>query len=194
MARWLLVAIPLAIGCSVEQEDTQPAPVPYFRSGSRLRARVFASDGGARVFRGFHDTSLDMACTPMRAPDGNYRCAPPLGRVAYADSTCTRPVVVRDSGCAPPARFVSGEVSLVCHERVVEVYETGAKVGSGSFYLQQWDGCRQSGMGDHYAASKLPSDRLVAFVEGSSSAGRVATSTLPKLQASTRSQPPLRPE
>ncbi|MEO7111392.1 MAG: hypothetical protein ABI183_13220 [Polyangiaceae bacterium] len=86
-------------------------PTVNYKSGSRLRARVF-SGGGRRIFRWFEDTQY-ARCTAQTAEDGQLHCMPDLDSTAaadvyYIDAACTLRVEVSDpTVCAdaptPPA-------------------------------------------------------------------------------------------
>lgn len=70
-------------------------------SGTRLTARYFVADDGARIFSGWHDTMLDTDCAFMVASDGKTRCLP-SGAHTVADSSNLSST---DPTCAAPASF-----------------------------------------------------------------------------------------
>lgn len=72
---------------------------PVAKSGTRLKARWWATEDGALVFRDLYDTMLSTACTFRLAEDGKTRCVPDvpgwLGpvTVSYSGSVCELPFV-----------------------------------------------------------------------------------------------------
>jgi len=71
----------------VPAADAAPAT-----SGSRLRARYYVGEDGARQFIGWHDTKRDEDCMFQTAEDGKLRCMPSVGAYAltyFADEACT---------------------------------------------------------------------------------------------------------
>jgi len=90
--------------------DADAAPIdggvsgPEYQSGTRLRARVWVSADGAKIFHGFYDTQLKTACTVTIAEDGLPRCLPARdhGALYYSDAACTKAVTVVFDDCAAP--------------------------------------------------------------------------------------------
>ncbi|MEM9193744.1 MAG: hypothetical protein AAGF12_31505 [Myxococcota bacterium] len=83
----------------VDGSEPMPAPSyePSFRSGTRLEARVWTSDGGdVGMFDTFFDTELGVPCRFQHATDGTIRCLPQsrfdaVGEL-FLDAACTEPV------------------------------------------------------------------------------------------------------
>lgn len=77
--------------------DAEPPPpfVPYWTSGTRMRARLLVPvEGGDPYWNGWRDTTLGMDCRGAIATDGNERCVAQTVRadVHYADAGCTQPL------------------------------------------------------------------------------------------------------
>lgn len=63
-------------------------------SGTRLQARYFNADDGAREFIGWYDTQLMAECSFKRSGDGEIRCLPKAKAIVLysLDAACTQPV------------------------------------------------------------------------------------------------------
>jgi len=75
-----------------------PASEIVARSGSRLKARWSVAPDGRRVFLGWLDSQMGIACSFIRAADGVYRCFPlqltsSLPAYEFADAGCTEAAV-----------------------------------------------------------------------------------------------------
>lgn len=107
---------------------------PDYQSGTRLRAKVWTSADGARVFHGFYDSLLKTDCAVAIADDGALRCLPLSAHagVLYSDASCKVPVGFTYDGCAPPA-FVSRS-SGSCGS---SVYPAKGASAAMTFYDQQ---------------------------------------------------------
>jgi len=70
----------------------------FYKSGSRLRARLMKGDGLAK-FDNFHDNVRNEGCnyTPSQTetPD-QMRCVPAALLLGYSDAACTQPAAARD--------------------------------------------------------------------------------------------------
>jgi hypothetical protein len=91
---------------------TVPDEPPFYKSGTRLRARLAVPESGPPLFLGWFDTELNESCSFLRTSDGALRCvpetrgSPPFGIVApdgsvqppapwyYQDSACEQPLSV----------------------------------------------------------------------------------------------------
>jgi len=84
-----------------------PFPATDYQSGSRLRAEVYASAGGATMFYGWFDQQLNAECSFRLAEDGILRCLPlpRWNNVVFSDAACTVPsgVVVMSPSNIPYA-------------------------------------------------------------------------------------------
>lgn len=110
-----------------------------WKSGTRLRARIYDAGGGAVRLAGWHDTKLDVDCTFERAEDGAYHCMPRGASVSshFADAACKEPAayVLPDCGNAPRyARKVIDE----CASKV-QVFEIRARIDA---VYASYRGCR----------------------------------------------------
>ena len=64
-----------------------------YKSGSRIKAKVVFTPGGAQSFAGWYDTKLDVDCRFRTASDGKNRCLPVLSLYVnsyYGDLTCSQ--------------------------------------------------------------------------------------------------------
>ncbi len=95
-------------GAGLDDDDAAPPSGQTFRSGSRLRARLFDDGSGASALGPFYDTELDQVCRFRSTEEGELRCfhagfSLPL----FSDANCTELVVSPDSPCSP---FEAGDV------------------------------------------------------------------------------------
>lgn len=90
--------------CSHDKPGTPPPdggggvadPTLFYRSGSRLRARVIQGDG-LPVFETFVDTQKNLDCDFRETADGALRCLPSqVTGVGFLDDQCTMPAAVVD--------------------------------------------------------------------------------------------------
>lgn len=104
----VIVAVVAAAGCQSSsqlpadtQADTQvdavqPMFQPFWKSGTRMRARLWTSaEGGDPIFGGWRDTLLDTNCESALAADGVERCLPRHAEIMvdkFADASCTQPL------------------------------------------------------------------------------------------------------
>jgi len=71
-------------------------------SGTRLRA-VLDVSGGAKLFKTWHDATLDIDCAFAIDAHDVERCLPtPDASAYYADDKCTKPIVILNPGQAVP--------------------------------------------------------------------------------------------
>jgi len=54
-----------------------------WKSGSRLRARIWDGGDGAKLFMNWEDTKLGIACLFLKGADGTWHCQPDLDRIQY---------------------------------------------------------------------------------------------------------------
>jgi hypothetical protein len=105
-------------------------PLPDYQSGTRLRAMVYETPDGTKLWHGWFDSTLSTNCSFSQglAEDGATRCMPPATGAYYADPGCTTQVAVVETGCAVPSHVsvaVSGEP---CRSAA---YALGAAVDAG---------------------------------------------------------------
>lgn len=73
-----------------------PVQSKLYKSGSRIKAKVYKTADGAVSFLKWYDTILDVYCDFLQSPiDGKYRCLPytPQATSFYSDSACTEPII-----------------------------------------------------------------------------------------------------
>ncbi|MEO6418420.1 MAG: hypothetical protein ABIP39_03390 [Polyangiaceae bacterium] len=109
----LLLAL-LVASCGYDGTEVAPPGVaPGIVNGSRLRARVYAMEGGSHVFRGWYDPIIGTACTFALASDGALRCLPSNDvaqvEVVFADEDCTHALAANRRVCAPVPAFLREE-------------------------------------------------------------------------------------
>lgn len=71
-------------------------------SGTRLKARWYVAEDGARQFVNWFDSELQRECTFAQAVDGVFRCLPAvplLSTVYFTNASCTARIVL-DYSCA----------------------------------------------------------------------------------------------
>jgi len=144
-----------ALGCgkTSEAHPTKPTPSPPhwteptpsrsnadtdppFRSGTRLRARVWDDGDGTLSFIEWHDTKLDAACVFLPAEDGTVRCLPwarddviaDSGRVIHTDPQCQNPaLLVREGATVPQYSRDAGTLDTRCRKPDYAVYRVGTE-------------------------------------------------------------------
>jgi hypothetical protein len=84
--------------------DTSSEMTDGWLNGTRLRAVVQVA-GSSKLFKGWHDTELDVDCRFQFDPDGTERCVPSEGNgyLQYSDAKCTKLVAIVDSTRPLPA-------------------------------------------------------------------------------------------
>lgn len=124
-----------------------------FESGSRLRARLVEANDEAAQFIGFHDSDLEVDCSPALAYDGELRCLPESGRgqVFFLDAQCTQPVY-RASGstsCEEDTtvyvRSSLGSNNTCAEARRARVYSVGAALPEAELFGLANGACRSFG-------------------------------------------------
>jgi hypothetical protein len=95
-----IAALAFAAGCGSVREAEPELP---FRSGERLRARLWGDRDGAANFDGWYDSLLELACEFRTAEDGLLRCLP----VTSINCPSASPTNEAD-----PSEFVAGEAKL----------------------------------------------------------------------------------
>ena len=132
-----------------------------YKSGSRIKARVFVTPGGAQSFSGWHDTQLDVDCHFRVAADGKIRCIPTMNtaNLYFKDASCTVPL----------AYSIESTISNYCHGKIprwvefyvyqdecqtkytVRYYETGQEYTGDVLYAKDSSGnCTKFDKGSGY--------------------------------------------
>jgi len=145
-----------------------PGAVALYRSGSRLKARVWSAEGGAKLFTGFSDTTLGVECAPGDAADGKVRCLPiETTRVFFVDASCTQPAAL-GGPCSTPKY---ARLADPCGQS--EIFEVGAKLEAAqAFNKDASGGCLPAGnqVGLH-AVTKLDPAKLVELTPSEAAVG-----------------------
>jgi hypothetical protein len=105
-----------------------------YRSGSRIKARVWQTPDGARELKGWWDSELEMSCTMVfinSSHSGN--CYPKVwGFLRYLDSACTQPVATCDATDGEVPKFAGGYGD--------GIWKVGAKLGERALYSKTFEG------------------------------------------------------
>jgi hypothetical protein len=129
---------PRADGDAEAATDARPEPLPPWRSGPRLRARLLrSSDQGDSLFTGVFDGQLKVACSFGPAADGAARCLPAQVDIYYADADCAQPMVSLPAGCAPATYVGAGSGCATTGYRV------GAKLASPGVFRGNGGRCTE---------------------------------------------------
>ena len=119
-----------------------------FGSGTRLKAHYLDGGGGARYFRAFHDTDLDIECRFVETSPDEYRCLPVNGTSTFSDSTCSMPTTSVGSLCANDPEWTVGAMFTVgstdCSARVGAFSLVDQIQLESTFSLEPSGACRQS--------------------------------------------------
>lgn len=176
----LLLAAPAVIGCDAGPQtppDGGPGPGPgpgekedLYQSGSRLRARIQTSEGGAVRFLGWEDTKAKQLCAFHAAEDGQMRCVPLAGQstsIQYLDDACTQPVAVRSCGASD--RYVVAEIpgaACTAEDNPYAVYEVGDAMADSPTFGSFSGTCLPWGPAapgtELRAVSKIPAEMFVS--------------------------------
>ncbi len=139
--------------------------------GTFLEARYYEADG-VHVFRGWHDTGLDISCAFQVASDGRYRCLPAEPDVGYTgtefgDASCTLPILLAPA-CEVP-RFALGVArpTPLCGEPSGRsVLAVGAARASSTFYRSEEGVCTPytapAGLVVHDLSGRIDADDFIA--------------------------------
>jgi hypothetical protein len=143
--------------------DAAPAPLPAWKSGARLRARLLQSTAtGDGFFREIVDKDLGATCGFTTAADGKLRCMPPARVPYFGDAGCTQLVLPVDGGCAPPTH-VSRQTD--CKQ---SGFKVGPKVTPAKVFLGTPAACNEITMTagqEYYALTPVADDAFVAGAE-----------------------------
>jgi hypothetical protein len=143
-------------GCSDDEPPEAPEDATYTaKSGSRLKARYFVDDEGARVFAGWFDSLRGEACRVARGEGGRYYCFPYGNPALYADARCRQPLGVH-GGCA--ARYTAiARGDSRCDNETLALWEEGGPVELPTQYRWGGDSC--------LASERSPTASLVAATQ-----------------------------
>jgi hypothetical protein len=139
-------------------------PLPDYASGTRLRAKVYKTPDGTKLWHGWFDSTLGTACTFSQgiAEDGATRCMPPAAAGYYSDAACTNPItVISGAGCSAPAYVSLAAKGTPCS---LSAYSVGAAVDAGTtVYNLQGTSCVAAVVaGTVYAVTHVAASSLVA--------------------------------
>jgi len=115
---------------------------PDYTSGTRLRAKVYASADGARQWHGWFDQQLQTSCAVTTAEDDVLRCVPTgayYSTDTFADSACTEPVATSLPACEAPPSYALQNATSGCANIA---YAIGAKVVPAAVWTNQGGGCQ----------------------------------------------------
>jgi hypothetical protein len=98
-------------------DPSAPSPADPARQGvggTRLKARMYSAEDGAKQFIGWRDSQRNEDCNILTASDGKLRCLPSdvAGVFAgyFGDAGCTQPLAIRAKGCGAP-KYISATSS-----------------------------------------------------------------------------------
>lgn len=116
-----------------------------YGSGSRLSAVFIDGGEGAEQFVHFYDATLDQDCNFAEAADGTVRCLPTaLWTLAYADASCTEPVLVSSACDATPPQHIATHIVETCqtdHLARRDAYTVGDTATLTEVYKSDGSGC-----------------------------------------------------
>jgi hypothetical protein len=122
--------------------DGASGPLPDYAGGTRLRATVYRTADGTKLWHGWYDSTLGTPCgftQNIAAEDGATRCLPTGTGAYYLDSTCSTPVTVVGSGCSTPAYVSEALATNPCRSAA---YSVGPAVDAGtSLYYMMGTTC-----------------------------------------------------
>jgi hypothetical protein len=133
--------------------DAIANPVPTAKadptSGSRLKAEYMIGDDGSKEYVPgvWFDTMRNEVCSFALAGDSQQRCLPQGGGAsAFADASCTMPIIAVATGCTAPGYAVVVD-SGTCGQAAgaTHVHAVGAAANPTTLYLQSGGQCFQAG-------------------------------------------------
>jgi len=151
---------------TAQGEDPGPDALPW-KSGSRLRARVWDGGDGAQLFIDWFDTMLGIPCTFAKGPEGVEYCMPALGSVQYCPPD-------RDYDSREPhydfSRFVAAVERIDLSTRPLSARilfgEDGSRENAGLFDVAHGTPCMPL---PDQAATCLPPHSAIVYPEQPSS-------------------------
>ncbi len=122
--------------------DGPTGPYPDYASGTRLRAQVYRTADGTKLWHGWYDSTLGTPCSFQQnftAEDGVTRCMPTGAGAYYLESTCSTPVTVVQTGCTAPTYVSEALATNPCRSAA---YSVGPVVDAGaSLYYMMGSTC-----------------------------------------------------
>lgn len=137
-------------GPSAKADSGSPSfvPVPSAQaaeSGSRLKAKWFVTEDGARYFDfNWYDSERSHDCTFMAAGDGVQRCLPTAAAttLTYRDSACTVPVFsFTNAGCGAQNGYGWAMEQLSCGITRYRVFPIGEIIDPETLYAKSGANC-----------------------------------------------------
>jgi hypothetical protein len=155
--------------------DAISNPVPTAKAdptdGSRLKAQYMIADDGSKEYvpGAWFDTMRNEVCFFTLGADGKQRCLPQGGGAsAFADASCTMPIIAVATGCAAPTYAIVVD-SGTCGQAAgaTHVNAVGAAANPTTLYLQSGGQCFQAGSAtagyNYYAVgAEVPAGSFVA--------------------------------
>ncbi len=138
-ARSTLVAFAL-LAAACGSGATSPGD-PEWTNGSRLRARVYQSEDGARQWIAWRDTERDEDCYFGRTADGALHCLPAEAGFSdiFADAACAQAMMAAsvECGAAPYAWHIEApcDTGYTLHRRGARLEPQPA-----AYYFRDYDG------------------------------------------------------
>ncbi|WP_437527443.1 hypothetical protein WME79_42810 [Sorangium sp. So ce726] len=116
-------------------------------SGSRLKARYRTTEDGAKVYdttRWFDSTRREI-CAFYLAADGQERCLPGLVDASiatpisgyFAESSCTKEVVMYKKGCTPKYAYNTAQSDAACDALTnrIRMFSVGERLSGTTIYI-----------------------------------------------------------
>jgi hypothetical protein len=160
--------VPVDDGASASDspgETRPPGSYPDYASGTRLRARVYKTADGDKLWHGWRDSARNENCAFLTAEDGTRRCLPEIEAYAqyFADDKCTQPLIL-GVACRTPA-YVAFD-AMGCG--TTAFFKRGAAVTPASVYARSGTNCATAtppAGHDLYATTREPAAGFVAATE-----------------------------
>lgn len=160
---------PQSAGATGTTDDDEPAlmaPVDEAQaaeSGSRLKARWYVADDGARqpVFQWF-DSARNEECTFQRATDGVMRCMPTGAGLSsyYSNANCTQRVAALLAALAcidGDGTYAIESATTGCESRT-KVFTLGETLPSESVYVLSGETCVAAAPNEAFVYRRLGSE------------------------------------
>jgi hypothetical protein len=138
-------------------------PRPDYRSGTRLRAMIYKTSDGDKLWHHWYDSQLKIPCAMQLGADGQMRCLPNEYASQFSDDQCKTPVLAVGPTCATPAYAIQ---TNDCDGATL--YKVGDKTTPARIYLRSGTTCMDAGApgeGSLYALTPLPASTAVAAKE-----------------------------
>ena len=150
---------------SAAKETRPPGTYPDYASGTRLRARVYQTADGDKLWHGWRDSMRDENCAFLTAEDGKLRCLPEVEQYVqyFADDKCAEPLIL-GVACRTPAYAALDAMGC----GATAFYKRGAKVTPAKVYSRSGTNCMEATAPDAhdlYATTKQDATAFVAATE-----------------------------